>query len=121
MKICIPTETDQGVNAKTFGHFGSAPYFVIYDTEKKVCEVLANGNQHHSHGMCQPLQALANCKIDSVVCQGMGARAVQKLNDGGVRVYRASAGTVEEIVRLFREGSPEEITSENACRDHSCH
>ena len=42
MKICIPTETNQGNTAQVYGHFGSAPYFTIYDTEAKSLEVVDN-------------------------------------------------------------------------------
>jgi predicted Fe-Mo cluster-binding NifX family protein len=33
MKICIPTENKEGLSAKVHGHFGSAQYFTIYDTD----------------------------------------------------------------------------------------
>jgi hypothetical protein len=36
MKICIPTETNEGKSAAVYGHFGSAPYFTIIDTEKRL-------------------------------------------------------------------------------------
>ena len=45
MRICIPTETDMGQEAKVYGHFGSAPYFTIYDTEEMTLE-----NACHQHG-----------------------------------------------------------------------
>ena len=53
MKLCIPTETNEGKSATVYGHFGSAPYFTIVDTEKDTVEVIDNANQHHAHGMCQ--------------------------------------------------------------------
>ena len=121
MKICIPTETQDGKQAKVYGHFGSAPYFTIYDTEKDVVEIIKNDNEHHSHGMCQPMNALTGKNIDAVVCGGMGARAVQKLNEGGVKTYRAVPGTVADIVGQFSKGSLEVITAENSCMQHDCH
>lgn len=121
MKICIPAETKDGAKSKAFGHFGSAPFFMIYDTQTKTFEAVANGNQHHNHGMCQPLQSLANARINVIVCQGMGARAVQKLHEGGIKVYRSLAETVEEILKQFTGGTLEEITAANACAHHSCH
>ena len=85
MKVCIPTETNEGKSAKVFGHFGSAPYFTIVDTEKDSVEIIDNANQHHAHGMCQPMNAFMDKKIDAVVTGGMGSRAVQKLNEGGIK------------------------------------
>jgi predicted Fe-Mo cluster-binding NifX family protein len=121
MRICIPTETQDGKQAQVYEHFGSAPYFTIYDTEKDVIEVIKNDNEHHSHGMCQPMNSLAGKKIDVVVCGGMGMRAVQKLNEGGIKTYRAFLGTVADIVKLLSKNILEEITPENACAQHDCH
>lgn len=121
MKICIPTETSEGLKAEVYGHFGSAPYFTIVDVEKDSVEILNNANQHHSHGMCQPMKALMGQKIDAVVTGGMGARAVQGLNQGGIRAYRAIPGTVADIVSQFKKGGLEEITAQNACAQHGCH
>ncbi|MCM8763232.1 MAG: NifB/NifX family molybdenum-iron cluster-binding protein [Candidatus Omnitrophica bacterium] len=121
MRICIPTETSEGKNSKVYNHFGSAPYFTIVDIEKDTLEVISNANQHHAHGMCQPMGALSGKKIDAVVTAGMGARAVQKLNEGGIKAYRAISGTVADIISQFTKGGLEEITVQNACAQHSCH
>ncbi len=121
MKICIPVESQNGLETKVFGHFGSAPYFLLYDTGTKAFEMINNHDQHHIHGMCHPLKALENKKIDVVVCAGMGARAVQKLNEGGIRAYKATEETVQEIINKYREGTLEEITPANACVQHDCH
>ncbi|MBI4834179.1 MAG: NifB/NifX family molybdenum-iron cluster-binding protein [Planctomycetes bacterium] len=121
MKICIPTETKEGKQAQVYGHFGSAPYFTIYDTEKDAVEVIKNANEHHSHGMCQPMSALNGKEIDAVVCGGMGARAVMKLNEGGIKAYRAVKGTVADVAGQFSKGGLEEITVENSCVQHDCH
>jgi predicted Fe-Mo cluster-binding NifX family protein len=121
MRICIPTETNEGKNAKVYGHFGSAPYFTIVDTEKDSVEIIDNTNQQHAHGMCQPMSALMGKNIDAVVTGGMGARAVQGLNQGGIKAYRAIPGTVADIVIQFTKGGLEEITVHNACAQHGCH
>jgi predicted Fe-Mo cluster-binding NifX family protein len=121
MKLCIPTKTDEGKSAVAYGHFGSAPYFTVVDTEKDTVEIIDNANQHHAHGMCQPMNALMGKKIDAVVTGGMGARAVQKLNEGGIKAYRAIPGTVADIVSQFIKGGLEEITVRNACAQHGCH
>lgn len=121
MRICTPTETNTGRKAIVYAHFGSAPYFTIYDSEKDAFEVIANSNQHHAHGTCHPLGMLNDKHIDAVVCSGMGARAVSGFNEGGIKVYRAIGGTVEETIETWKKGSFEEITVENACSEHSCH
>ena len=121
MKLCIPTETNEGKSAEVYGHFGSAPYFTIVDTEKDSVEIINNDNQHHSHGMCQPMNALVGKKIGAVVTGGMGGRAIQKLNEGGIKAYRTIPRTVTDIVSQFTKGGLEEITVQNACTQHGCH
>ena len=121
IRICIPTESKEGLSATASGHFGSSPYFTIYDTEKGSVEIIENTNQHHSHGMCTPLGALSGKNIDAVVCGGMGARAVQKLNEAGIKAYRVTPGTVQEIIDSLKKGGLEEITIQNACMQHNCH
>ena len=121
MKICIPTETNDGKSAVVYGHFGSAPYFTIIDTDKDTVEIISNANQHHSHGMCQPMSALDGKSIDAVVTGGMGGRAVQKLNESGIKAYREIPGTVADIVSQFTKGGLDEITINNACSQHGCH
>jgi predicted Fe-Mo cluster-binding NifX family protein len=122
MIICVPTKTKEGKTAEVYGHFGSAPFFTLLDTESGTVEVIDNSNQQHAHGMCQPLSVFANRHIDVVVTGGMGARAVQKLNEGGVKAFRAIPGTVADIADQYARGGLEEITANNACAHHGgCH
>ncbi|MCD6394153.1 MAG: NifB/NifX family molybdenum-iron cluster-binding protein [Planctomycetes bacterium] len=95
MRICIPTTDNEKQLSHVCDHFGSAPYFTIYDFEADVYETVNNTGQD----------------------QG----ALQKLNDGGIKVLRANQSTVKDIVDGFAENKLEEIDPENACRNHSCH
>lgn len=121
MRICVPTATAEGAKAPAYGHFGSAPHFTIVDTVTGSYEIVGNNGQHHAHGMCHPLAMLEGRRIEAVVCAGIGAGALQKLNEGGIRVYRTIPGTVEEVVRRFGTGELEEMTLENSCAGHGCH
>ncbi len=121
MRICVPTTTAEGAKARAYEHFGSAPHFTIFDTATGSCEIVGNAGQHHAHGMCHPLAMLEGRKIDAVVCAGMGARALQRLNEGGIKVYRTIPGTVEEVVRKLGTDELEEMTLENSCAGHGCH
>jgi len=120
MRICIPTETDTARQAKVYDHFGSAPYFTIYDTEKDDCETVDNSNKHHIHGTCNPIDSLDGKNIDIVVCNGMGKRAVQKLNETGIRAYKAAGASVREVIDKYRAKELEEITMDSACHQHGC-
>jgi len=121
MKICLPTVGKGGMSEMVHNHFGSAAYFTIYDTESKSVEIVANENQHHSHGTCQPLSAISNHKVDAIMTNGMGGRAVQMLNQGGIKVYLLDGNTVEEAVKKFETNELVELTVDNACGGHGCH
>ena len=121
MKICIPVRDNNGKDSIVHDHFGSAPGFLICSTQTNEMEYIDNNNQHHSHGMCHPLNAFVGKEIDAVVCMGMGMRAVQKLNEAGIKAYCTSGKTVQDILDKMKANAMEEITAQNACARHGCH
>lgn len=118
MKICFPTETMQGLESPVFGHFGSAPGFVIVDTETMDFEEITNRDQHHAHGMCQPLVALDNRQVDGIVVGGIGLGALMKLQSAGISVYRALKGTVRDNLDFIRNGKLPQFSAEHTCGGH---
>lgn len=121
MRICIPTMDSREQDAKLCGHFGSAPYFTIYDSQTGVCETVDNTGRDHEHGMCHPMDSLQSKGIDCVVCRGLGRRALEKLNSSGIRVLRTDGLTVRDVVEDFSAEKLAEINAENACQEHKCH
>ena len=121
MRICIPASDEKGLESSTFGHFGSAPFFVIHDTNVGSTEVIRNENQHHGHGGCQPLSALEGKALDALIVSGIGRRAIARLNEAGTKVYRALEGTIADNVAKMEAGELEEFTAETACAGHDPH
>jgi predicted Fe-Mo cluster-binding NifX family protein len=121
MKICMPTTGGKGLSETVHDHFGSAGYFTIYDTETKDVQVIQNDNPHHAHGACQPLGRISGLGIDAVLTSGMGRRAVQLLNEGGIKVFLLDGDTVQQAVDKFTAGELPELTFDNACGGHGCH
>jgi predicted Fe-Mo cluster-binding NifX family protein len=119
MKICFPTENLLGLDSIVYGHFGSAPGFVIVDSESKGVEEIRNGDLHHAHGMCQPLQALGGRKVDAVAVGGIGAGALMRLQSQGIRVYRVAEGTVGENMEFIFKGSLPEFNANFTCAGHA--
>jgi predicted Fe-Mo cluster-binding NifX family protein len=58
MKLCFPVEKDEGMESVVFGHFGSAPMFIIVDSEHGDIKAVNNADVQHEHGMCHPLKAI---------------------------------------------------------------
>ena len=44
MRICFPVKNNEGVKSVPYGHFGTAPTFVICDLEKDEVTTVGNGD-----------------------------------------------------------------------------
>jgi predicted Fe-Mo cluster-binding NifX family protein len=120
MNICIPVTEDHGLDSPVNAHFGSAPFFMVVETESGTCRAITNRNQHHGHGMCQPLAALGGEQIDGMIVGGIGMGALVKLQAAGIRVYLAEQATVRDTLAAHQAGKLREVTPGTACghQDH---
>jgi predicted Fe-Mo cluster-binding NifX family protein len=121
MQICIPVLDDRGLDSRVSAHFGSAPAFLIVDSESGQCRAIANNNQHHQHGMCQPLAAIAGEAIDSIVVGGIGMGALMKLQAAHIAVYHAQGETAGETLQAARAGTLRLVSPATACGHHGEH
>ncbi len=118
MKICFPVESDKRLDSEVFGHFGSAPIFVVFDTETKAVDTIDNQDLGHVHGKCNPLKALDGNIVDVVIVGGAGKGAINKLNKAGIKIYKASKTSIQDNLELFEKNSLSELTVEHACGGH---
>ncbi|MCD8554585.1 NifB/NifX family molybdenum-iron cluster-binding protein [Seleniivibrio sp.] len=123
MKICFPVEQDKGLESPIYGHFGSAPGFVTFDTDTKQAGFINNRDAVHEHGACNPAAALSGAGVDAVVVGGIGQGAMTRLMSDGVSVYQARDGKVNADVenfinnRLTKLGGKEQLCGGGS---HSC-
>jgi predicted Fe-Mo cluster-binding NifX family protein len=118
MKICFPVFKNEGMDSKVFGHFGSAPMFVVADTTTREVENVLNRDRNHEHGTCQPLKALGGQIYDAIIVGGIGAGALTGLNQAGLKVYQALNTTISENLDSFEKGNLTEIRFDQVCGDH---
>lgn len=118
MKVCIPVEENKGLESVAYNHFGSAPFFLIYDLDKEEMKVIENGDLNHQHGMCQPLKALGGEKVDAILVSGIGAGALSKLNNSGVKAYKVTEGTVLNNIELLKKNKLPEFAVSSCCSHH---
>ncbi len=119
MKICFPVEALQGLDSKVYEHFGSAPGFVVVDTDVNTVEEIKNGDLHHAHGMCQPLKALGGRQVDAIAVGGIGMGALMKLHAQGVRVFRVTLGSVGQNIQFILKGTLPEFDAGLTCAGHA--
>jgi predicted Fe-Mo cluster-binding NifX family protein len=118
MKVCFAVEKNDGINSTVYGHFGSAPLFIMVDTNQKVATPVTNEDVGHAHGACNPLRSIGGQPVDAVVVGGIGAGAVMKLNAAGVKVFRAVQKSVRENLVLLEQKKLPELTVNDGCSGH---
>jgi predicted Fe-Mo cluster-binding NifX family protein len=119
MKVCFPVQKDEGMDSSVYNHFGSAPVFVVVDTDANSTVAVSNQDQHHTHGACSPMKALNNQKVDAIVVGGIGAGALNGLNRMGIKVHRSQGATIRENIELITKGNLAELTLQQCCGGHS--
>ncbi len=118
MNLCIPVTADRGLESPVSGHFGSAPLYLLVDSETRATRTLSNARAVHEHGACRPLDALAGERVDALVVGGIGAGAIMKLQSAGIRVFRATAPTASACLDAFLRNELEEMDPAAACAGH---
>lgn len=109
MNICFPVITDEGMESTIYGHFASAPFFLIIDTETRQSSAIANCDPADPFGGCNPFSALRGRHLGGIVVGGVGDDAVRAMNICGFRIYQASSPSVAENTALFENGSLPEV------------
>ncbi|ACF43589.1 NifB/NifX family molybdenum-iron cluster-binding protein [Pelodictyon phaeoclathratiforme] len=122
MKVIIPLIEQADLNSKLSEHFGSAPFFAVADMEKNSIEIIPNASMHHDHGQCTPADFFSQHGIDVVLCNGIGAGAIARLQMMGIDVYMAELSkTLQEALTRFSNGLLAKVTPQQACQGHGCH
>ncbi len=120
MKICMPVNENAGLNSLPYNHFGSAPFFLVYNTETAELTPINNGDLGHEHGMCQPLKALGGHAIDIILVAGIGQGALTKLADQGIVAYEAQPVSFEANITLLNASKLGRFDAGHVCAGHDC-
>ena len=121
MKLCLPVTENNGIKSPVSEHFGSAPFFMIVDTDTLECTAITNTNSEHAHGMCQPLSVLSAYQFDGIVVGGIGTGALNKLRASNIKVFKTSQNNITETIKAYKENNLTEMTPETACTHHNGH
>lgn len=116
----MPVNENNGLNSQPYNHFGSAPFFLIYDTQSAQLTGINNGDLNHEHGMCQPLKALCGHDIDVILVSGIGRGALTKLAAQGIKTYHAEPTSFEANISLLKEAKLDTFDTDQVCTSHDC-
>jgi len=112
MRIALPIE-----NGMLCSHFGHAPQFGFVDVENGniTRSWLDNPPPHEPGSLPAWLQQM---QVTHIICGGIGARAVELLNQAGIQVTAGvSAGDPARIVEEFLAGNIKGVTGAT-CQGH---
>ncbi len=115
MRICVPTAGNSGLSEKVYDHFGSAPFYAIYDTSTKSVEFVENSEGDHQGGSCKSSKVMSKHKVDVVITSGMGKRAISLLNEIGIKVFLPDGETLEKAIKKFELNQLKELTYLDGC------
>ena len=115
MNLCFPVLTDEGLASTIYGHFSSAPYFLVVDTTTKTTSAIANCDPQNPDAGCNPFLALTRLHLDGIVVGGIGDNAVRLMNASGFKVLEAQTASVAESVAQFEQNALAEVI---ACDSH---
>ena len=99
MKIAITCENDL-----VFQHFGHTPGFAVFEiTDGKITSEKRLSSGNTGHGALAGLLAIEG--IDTLICGGIGAGAINALDSAGIKVIGGAEGGVTEVAQAFADGT----------------
>ena len=106
-------------NGQIWQHFGRTEQFKFYeisDGSVTNSNVTATGGASH-HALAD---FLAEYKVSAVICGGVGAPMVERLNSFGIKVYPGIEGEADQAVADFLSGTLEvnEDAVHSGCHHH---
>ena len=120
MKVCFPIIVGEGLDSTIYGHFASAPWFLIVDTGSRQSYIIANCDENNLYGGCNPFMALRDRHLDGIVVGGIGDDALRTMNMCGFRVYQAESASVRENLEQFERQALTEVELQNSHLEGSC-
>jgi predicted Fe-Mo cluster-binding NifX family protein len=120
MNICFPVKSDQGLGSEIYGHFASAPFFLVVDTDGKTCSIIANCSPDSPFAGCNPFSALRGRQLDGIVVDAIGDDAVRTMNLCGFTVYHAGSTSVSENIESFANGDLSEVLVQQSHLEGRC-
>ncbi len=116
-RIVIPTEDNNGLNAKLSEHFGRAPYFTIIDLDESNeilnIQVIPNTSEHFG-GFGLPPDRILQFRPNALITYGIGPRALNIFQEAKVAVLKANSYIVKEVIEAYKEDKLQELTE--GCR-----
>ena len=113
IRVVVPVEDENGLNAHVAEHFGRAQYFAVVelDDDENVSSVKTVSNVgEHAGGMGYAHDNILELKPNAVIVYGMGPRGLSTFQSAGVAVLKANADKVEDVIAAYKDDELQELT-----------
>jgi len=101
-KIAVPAKENE-MNGQISEYFGRAPYFIVYDLERKVFWTVPNPFLNEPHAVGLRVSAmLVKKRVGVIVCKNIGPEPIKKFNDSKIEVYIGAEGTVADGIKQYK-------------------
>jgi len=117
MKIAVPVKSDNQIDS----HFGHCESYGIYTiTENNEIAETSKVLSRQGCGCKSDIASvLATDGVTLMIAGGIGAGAINVLNNSGIEVIRGCEGDATEVVKLYLAGLVED--SGSSCHQHDAH
>lgn len=113
VRIAIPVEDENGLNARLSQHFGRAPYFAVAELDENGnvsnLQMVPNKSEHFG-GMGKPPEILMRLRPNAVITYGMGFRALSMFQSANIAVLQTNKNFVKEVIEAYNKGELVELT-----------
>ena len=120
MKLCFPVLQDQGLESILYGHFASAPLFLVIDTDTGKSLNIPNCDETAPEAGCNPFKALINKNLDAVIVGGIGDGFLEMVNMMGYPVFQAQSVNVKDCVEHFCQNALDVVEKQNSADEGRC-
>ena len=97
-KIFFPLLNDNGEDSDISEHFGNAPFFGVYDIEKKELRIIENNLNHTDSGRSPIDQIEETLNPTIIFAKDIGGRAIRIIEEKGIALKTGPYSTIREII-----------------------
>ena len=98
-RIFFPLLDNNGLDSEISEHFGHAPFFGVYDVEKKKLTVIENSLDHTDPTKSPIDQIEEAVHPTTIFAKGIGGRAIGIIAEKGLSLKTGDYSTVKEVVK----------------------
>ncbi|MCK4433929.1 NifB/NifX family molybdenum-iron cluster-binding protein [Candidatus Bathyarchaeota archaeon] len=113
VRLVVPVEDTNDLNARLSQHFGRAPYFAVVELDengKTLSLQMVPNKSEHLGGMGKPPEIIIGLNPNAVITYGMGFRALNMFQNANVAVLQTNKDFVKDVIDAYNKDELVELT-----------